>query len=182
MADVARARKLATRIREIIAETLRLQVKDPRLGMLTLTDVKVTPDLRDATVFYTVLGNGVDKAATAVALESARGVLRAAVGRGTGVKFTPTLAFQLDEIPDTARNLEDLLAKARAADEELQRKAAEAEYAGEPDPYKAPHVDSSDDDDDSGDADADADGDSGDGGEPGGADGTVRVNGRPGPA
>ncbi|MDT4941809.1 MAG: ribosome-binding factor, partial [Pseudonocardiales bacterium] len=61
MADVARARKLATRIREIIAETLRLQVKDPRLGMLTLTDVKVTPDLRDATVFYTVLGNGVDK-------------------------------------------------------------------------------------------------------------------------
>jgi ribosome-binding factor A len=141
MADAARARKLATRIREIVAETLRVQVKDPRLGMLTLTDVKITPDLRDATVFYTVLGNGVDKAATAVALESARGVLRSAVGRGTGVKFTPTLTFQLDEIPDTARNLEELLAKARLADEELQRKAAEAEYAGEPDPYKVPHDD-----------------------------------------
>ncbi|MDQ1658293.1 MAG: ribosome-binding factor [Cryptosporangiaceae bacterium] len=141
MADAARARKLATRIREIVADQLRTQVKDPRLGMVTITDVKITADLRDSTVFYTVLGNGVEKAATAVALESAKGVLRAAIGRGTGVKFTPTLAFQPDDIPETARDLEDLLAKARAADEELQRKAAEAEYAGEPDPYKAPRED-----------------------------------------
>jgi ribosome-binding factor A len=146
MADAARARKLATRIREIVADQLRTQVKDPRLGMVTITDVKITADLRDSTVFYTVLGNGVEKAATAVALESAKGVLRAAIGRGTGVKFTPTLAFQPDDIPETARDLEDLLAKARAADEELQRKAAEAEYAGEPDPYKAPREDDDDPD------------------------------------
>jgi ribosome-binding factor A len=148
MADAARARKLATRIREIVADQLRTQVKDPRLGMVTITDVKITADLRDSTVFYTVLGNGVEKAATAVALESAKGVLRAAIGRGTGVKFTPTLAFQPDEIPETARDLEDLLAKARQADEELQRKAAEAEYAGEPDPYKAPRDEDDEDADD----------------------------------
>src|SRR5688572_4803884 len=130
MADAARARKLAVRIREIVAASLRSQIKDPRLGMVTITDTKVTADLRDATVFYTVLGDAIEKFHTASALESARGMLRAAVGRQTGVKFTPTLTFQLDEVPDTARQLEDLLAKARLADEELQRRAAGAEYAG----------------------------------------------------
>jgi ribosome-binding factor A len=145
MADAARARKLAVRIREIVAAALRSQIKDPRLGMVTITDTKITADLRDATVFYTVLGDETDKVGTAAALESARGMLRAAVGRQTGIKFTPTLAFHLDEIPDTARNIDDLLEKARAADEELQRIAANAEYAGEPDPYKAPPEDEDDD-------------------------------------
>jgi ribosome-binding factor A len=137
MVDAARARKLAVRIREIVAETLRTQVKDPRLGMVTVTDVKITGDLRDATVFYTVLGDEIERAATAVALESAKGVLRSAVGRQTGVKFTPTLAFQADLVPDTAREIDDLLAKARLADEELQRRAAGAAYAGDADPYRS---------------------------------------------
>jgi ribosome-binding factor A len=145
MADAARARKLAVRIREIVAAALRSQIKDPRLGMITITDTKITADLRDATVFYTVLGDETDKAGTAAALESARGMLRAAVGRQTGVKFTPTLAFHLDEVPDTARAIDDLLAKAREADEELQRRAAGAQYAGEPDPYRAPPADDEDD-------------------------------------
>jgi ribosome-binding factor A len=146
MADAARARKLATRIREIVADTLRMQVKDPRLGMVTITDAKVTGDLRDATVFYTVLGDDTDRQATAQALESARGVLRSAVGRGTGVKFTPTLAFHLDVVPKTASQLEELLAKAKQADEELQRQAAGAQYAGDPDPYRVP-ADADEDDD-----------------------------------
>jgi ribosome-binding factor A len=136
MADVARARKLAVRIREIVAATLRAQVKDPRLGMVTVTDAKVTPDLREATVFYTVYGDAADQASSAAALESAKGVLRSAVGRQTGVKFTPTLAFSLDQIPDTARHIDELLAVARAADAEVQRAAAEAVPAGEPDPYR----------------------------------------------
>jgi ribosome-binding factor A len=145
MADAARARKLAVRIREIVAATLRSQVKDPRLGMVTVTDTKITGDLRDATVFYTVLGDETERAATAAALESAKGVLRSAVGRQTGVKFTPTLTFLADVVPDTAREIDDLLAKARLADEELQRRAAEAEYAGEPDPYKVPVTDDEED-------------------------------------
>ncbi|GAA3384356.1 30S ribosome-binding factor RbfA [Cryptosporangium minutisporangium] len=136
MADAARARKLAVRIREIVAETLRTQVKDPRLGMITVTDAKVTADLHDATVYYTVYGDETERAATAAALESARGVLRSAVGRQTGVRFTPTLAFSLDEVPNTAKHIDDLLAEARAADAEVQRKAASASYAGEPDPYR----------------------------------------------
>ncbi|MFG1923926.1 30S ribosome-binding factor RbfA [Cryptosporangium sp. NPDC048952] len=136
MADAARARKLAVRIQEIVAENLRTQVKDPRLGMVTVTDVKVTADLHDATVYYTVYGDDADRAATAAALESARGVLRSAVGRQTGVRFTPTLAFTLDEVPTTVNHIDELLAEARAADAEVQRQAAGASYAGDADPYK----------------------------------------------
>jgi ribosome-binding factor A len=147
MVDAARARKLAVRIREIVAATLKTQVKDPRLGMVTITDTKITGDLRDATVFYTVLGDEIERAATAAALESAKGVLRSAVGRQTGVKFTPTLTFSADDIPKNAREIDDLLAKARESDAELQRLAAGKDYAGEPDPYRAPREDSEEEDD-----------------------------------
>jgi ribosome-binding factor A len=139
MADVARARKLAVRIREIVAATLKMQVKDPRVDLITVTDAKVTPDLREATVYYTVYGDTTDQASAAAALESAKGVLRSAVGRQTGVKFTPTLSFFLDQIPDTARHIDELLAVARAADAEVQRAAAEAVPAGDPDPYRQPN-------------------------------------------
>jgi ribosome-binding factor A len=161
MADAARARKLAVRIREIVAETLRKQVKDPRLGMVTVTDAKVTADLHDATVYYTVYGDDEDRAATAAALESARGVLRSAVGRQTGVRFTPTLAFSLDEVPNTAKHIDDLLAEARRADEEVQRKAAGASYAGEADPYKPEPVDEDEDEEPPAAPDADLAGRSG---------------------
>jgi ribosome-binding factor A len=138
MVDAARARKLAVRIREIVAAMVKTQIKDPRLGMLTITDAKVTADLHDATVFYTVYGDVAELEATAAALESAKGVLRSAVGRQTGVKFTPTLTFVLDQVPDTARQIDDLLARAREADAEVQRAAASAVPAGEADPYRRP--------------------------------------------
>ena len=102
MVDVARARKLAVRIREVVATTLELQVKDPRLGMVTITDAKVTPDLREATLYYTVYGDDARAAASsATALESAKGVLRTQVGRQTGVRYTPSLAFVADVVPET---------------------------------------------------------------------------------
>jgi ribosome-binding factor A len=109
--------------------------------MITITDVTVTADLHDANVFYTVYGDTEDRAGTAAALESARGVLRSAVGRQTGVKFTPTLAFTLDAVPERAKQLDVLLAEARRADEEVHRQAVGASYAGEPDPYRAPDPD-----------------------------------------
>ena len=115
MTDNARARKLADRIRVVVAETLQRRIKDPRLGYVTITDTRVTGDLREATVFYTVYGDDEERAASAAALESAKGVLRSEVGRQTGVRFTPTLAFVADALPDNARTIEDLLAKARAA-------------------------------------------------------------------
>jgi ribosome-binding factor A len=136
--DVARARKLAVRIREIVAATLETQVKDPRLGMVTITDAKVTPDLREATLYYTVYGDDVARQESAQALESAKGVLRSTVGKQTGVRYTPSLAFIADVIPETTGRIEDLLAAARAEDARVQELASSAAPAGEADPYRAP--------------------------------------------
>ncbi|WHT17922.1 30S ribosome-binding factor RbfA [Crossiella sp. CA-258035] len=142
MADQARARRLAKRIAQIVASAIEHQIKDPRLAKVTITDAKVTGDLRDATVYYTVLGDTVDSppdlASAAAALASATGVLRSLVGQGTGVRFTPTLAFIADTVPDTARQMDELLAKAREADAEVARIASGASPAGDADPYRAP--------------------------------------------
>jgi ribosome-binding factor A len=137
-AHEARARRLADRIKVIVAETLEMRVKDPRLGFVTITDARVTGDLREATVFYTVYGDEAARAETAAALESARGVLRSEVGRQTGVRYTPSLAFIADALPDSARVIDDLLVRAAAADAAVRASAAGAEYAGEADPYRAP--------------------------------------------
>ncbi|WP_406269683.1 30S ribosome-binding factor RbfA [Actinacidiphila glaucinigra] len=146
MTDTARARKLADRIRVVVAETLQRRIKDPRLGYVTITDTRVTGDLREATVFYTVFGDDEERAASAAALESAKGVLRSEVGRQTGVRFTPTLTFVADAVPENARTIEDLLAKAREADEEVRKTATDASYAGESDPYRKPAEDEDEDD------------------------------------
>jgi ribosome-binding factor A len=136
MVDVARARRLAVRIREVAAATLELQVKDPRLGMVTVTDARVTPDLREATVYYTVLGDAAAMSESAAALASATGVVRAAVGRQTGIRHTPSITFVADTVPGVARDVEDLLATAQAADAELAAARVGATYAGEADPYR----------------------------------------------
>ena len=149
MADPARARKLADRIRVIVAEMLEQRIKDPRLGFVTVTDARVTGDLHDATVYYTVYGSAEEKAATAAALESAKGVLRSEIGRQTGLRFTPTVTFVADAVPENALAIEDLLHQAAAADAEVHQKAAAATYAGEPDPYRNPRADELDEDDDS---------------------------------
>jgi ribosome-binding factor A len=141
MVDQARARRLAKRISKIVATALEHEVKDPRLNMVTVTDTKVTGDLHDATVYYTVLGDDTERSAAAAALTSATGVLRSLVGAGTGVKFTPTLTFVPDAVPDTARHLEDVLAKAREQDAEVARLASGARPAGDPDPYRQPRDD-----------------------------------------
>jgi ribosome-binding factor A len=145
MADPARARKLADRIRVIVAETLETRVKDPRLGFITVTDTRVTGDLQQASVYYTVYGDDAQRADTAAALESAKGVLRSEVGRQTGVRFTPTLSFVADVVPETAQHIEELLRRAADADAEVHRVASVAAFAGDPDPYRAAREDDSDD-------------------------------------
>lgn len=145
MVDNARARKLAKRISQIVAEALEHEVKDPRLSMVTITDTRVTGDLREATVYYTVLGESVDSApdatGAAVALNSANGVLRSRVGQQTGIRHTPSLTFVPDVVPDEARRMEELLARTRESDAEVARLAADASPAGDPDPYRAPRTD-----------------------------------------
>lgn len=136
MSDHARARKLADRIKVIVAETLERRVKDPRLGFVTVTDARVTGDLQHATVFYTVLGDDADRASSAVALESAKGVVRSEVGRRTGIRLTPTLEFVADAVPENAAHIEDLLRRAAEQDARVASMATGAAYAGEPDPYR----------------------------------------------
>jgi len=141
MVDHGRARRLAGRIKQIVANGIETQVKDPRLGMVTITDCRVTGDLHDATVFYTVFGDDVSRAESAEALESAKGVLRSEVGRQTGVRFTPTLTFVPDAVPETAKHIDELLAVAAQADAEVAAVREGARPAGDADPYKKPRAD-----------------------------------------
>jgi ribosome-binding factor A len=147
--DQARANRLAKRIAQIVATALEREVKDPRLAMVTITDARVTGDLHDATVFYSVRGETVDAEpdaeGAAAALASATGVLRSMVGQRTGVRFTPTLAFVRDAIPEGVRKFDDLLAQTRAADAEVARLASGAKPAGDPNPYKVPREDTDED-------------------------------------
>lgn len=142
MVDQARSRRLAKRISQIVAAALESEIKDPRLKMVTITDTRVTGDLQEATVFYTVIGDTVDEdpdtAGVAAALTSATGVLRTLVGAGTGVRRTPSLTFVADVVPTESRRMEELLARTRESDAEVARLAATAEPAGDADPYRVP--------------------------------------------
>jgi ribosome-binding factor A len=148
-----RVRKIADRIKVVVAEMLERRIKDPRLGFVTITDVRVTGDSQQATIFYTVLdATGDDEAAlagTAAALESAKGLLRSEVAKQLGTRTAPTLTFIADALPETARHLDEVLARAKAADDEVAARRV-AQYAGDEDPYKKPReiVEDSDDEGD----------------------------------
>jgi ribosome-binding factor A len=156
MADPARARRLAKRIAMIVASAIEHEIKDPGLVGVTVVDAKVTADLHDATVYYTVLGRTLDDEpdydAAAAALERARGVLRTKVGAGTGVRFTPTLTFARDTTSDSVQRMDELLARARAADADLAKVRSGAKPAGDPDPYRSREPEF-DDGEDNGDGD-----------------------------
>ena len=140
-----RVRKIADRIKVIVAEMLERRVKDPRLGFVTVTDVRVSGDTQQASIFYTVFAldkeqSSEDLTGTAAALESAKGLIRAEVGKQLGMRHVPNLEFIHDALPESARHIDDLLEKARQADAAVAASASAAAYAGEPDPYKKPHV------------------------------------------
>ena len=136
MADPARARKVADRIKTLVAEYVEFRLKDERVGFLTITDVRVTGDLQQASVFYTVFGDDEARSNTAEALAENKGRIRSFVGKGLGIRLTPSLEFFADAIPEGAASLEDALAKARARDAELAEAARNAKPAGDADPYK----------------------------------------------
>ena len=141
MVDHARAARMAKRIQQIVATAIERQIKDPRLEFVTITDARLTGDLHDATVFYTVRGKTVDAepdtAAAEEALTKAKGQLRKIVGDQLSVRFTPTLSFSLDTVPEVSAHFEELLAKAKAQDEALRAQSAGARPAGDEDPYKS---------------------------------------------
>ncbi len=139
--DDARTRRLAERIAKIVAELLERRIKDPRLGFVTVTEARLTNDLREAKVYYTVLGSTEDREESAAALRSATGIIRSEVGRLTGLRYTPSLEFIADALPEDAQRIDELVAVARQKDEELARAREGAQWAGDPDPYKKPAED-----------------------------------------
>jgi ribosome-binding factor A len=145
MVDAARASRLGDRIAQIVAQMLETRIKDPRLGFVTVTEARLTNDLREATVFYTVFGSPEQQADTAAALTSATGVIRSEVGRQTGLRHTPSLTFVADALPDNARQIEELVDRARQADEKLAKVREGAVPAGDPDPYRHPATDEDED-------------------------------------
>ena len=134
---------MADLIREVIAQRLQKGLRDPRMGYVTITDVQVSGDLQHATVFYTVLGSDKERSDSAAALKAATGMLRSEVGRNLSSRLTPTLEFLPDAIPENAAAIEDLLRQARERDEETEKLAQQASYAGDVDPYKQERVDRS---------------------------------------
>ena len=135
MADEGRQRRVAERIRESVARTLERKVKDPRLGFVTITDVRVTGDLQHATIFYTAMGDEDAQKKSRRALESAKGLIRSEVGAALGLRLTPTIAFQQDALPEEAASIEDALRNALQRDAEIAAAAEGKEYAGDASPY-----------------------------------------------
>src|SRR3977135_4346012 len=136
MTDPAKVRRHAERVKELVAEVVRTQIKDPRLGMITITDSRITPDLREATVYYTVFGDVAEQAATAAALDSAKGLLRSTVGKAMGLKHSPTLAFVSDDVQEHVKHIDDLIAVARESDAKVHELGVGATYAGDAQPYR----------------------------------------------
>jgi ribosome-binding factor A len=148
MADAARAAKMADRIKVIVAKTLERGIKDPRLGFVTITDVRVTGDLQHASIFYTVYGSDEERADTGAALKSATGMIRSEVGKNITARLTPSIEFIPDGIPENAALIETLLSEARNRDAEVETLKKTAQYAGDEDPYVKPRVIAADEDDD----------------------------------
>jgi len=151
-----RQARLADRIRVILAERLDKGLRDPRLGFVTLTDVRVTGDLQHASVFYTVLGSQEERDGTAEALKSATGMLRSELAKHLNVRLIPSLEFIADAIPENAGHIADLLREARERDEAVAGLAATATYAGDADPYVKPREFEEVEDDDTAEDDAKA--------------------------
>jgi ribosome-binding factor A len=137
---------MADRIKVIVAKRLERGIKDPRLGFVTITDVRVTGDLQHASVFYTVYGTDEERADTAAALKSATGMLRSEVGKNITARLTPSLEFIADGIPENAALIDSLLTEARNRDTEVAALATTATYAGDEDPYVKPRSFDEDDD------------------------------------
>lgn len=137
--------KVGDRIKVVVAQMLERRVKDPRLGFITITDVRMTGDGQQASVFYTVMGDQKQRDDTAAALRSATGLIRSEVGKQLGTRITPSITFFLDSVPETAKEIEELLAKVKASDDEVLARTEGAAYAGDPDPYKKPAVDDDED-------------------------------------
>ncbi|KAA8829698.1 30S ribosome-binding factor RbfA [Bifidobacterium myosotis] len=146
-----RAARIAALIQRVVASSLERELHDKRLTSITITEVRVTNDLQIAKIYWTQLGHegkeSGERKRARQALDQAKGHLRSLVGSKAGLRLTPQLQFVFDEVPGEAHEIEDILVMARKRDEELARVRANAQYAGDADPYKHDDEPAEDDDD-----------------------------------
>ena len=117
MSTGTRPARVGAQIQTLLAEALSRGLKDPRIGMVTITSVDVTADLRDARVYWTSHGTELEMKATAAGLEAARGYLRREVSRSLGLRVSPELRFTYDEAIDRGERIEKLLREVKREDE-----------------------------------------------------------------
>jgi ribosome-binding factor A len=112
MANPARLRRVAEQIQRELSEILRLELKDPGVGMITITDVEMSPDLTHAKVFFTTLGDAEALKRTTLGLKRASGFLRSALGHRISIHSTPELHFEYDESVERGVRLSQLINEA----------------------------------------------------------------------
>jgi ribosome-binding factor A len=126
------------RIKVIVAEMLERRIKDPRLGFVTVTDVRVTATPSNATIFYTVLGEDESIASTAAALESAKGLIRSEVAKQFGMRHVADAGRSSDRCPSRRGDRRTVGEGPRPSDDEPSAHRETNAYAGDEDPYKKP--------------------------------------------
>jgi ribosome-binding factor A len=142
-------RRVNESVRAVVADGLG-ELKDPRIGMVTVTGVVVTPDLAEARVFVSVFGNDKKRAATLAGLDSARGVLQARINRQLSLRRTPTLTFAYDDSVERGvrmtKLIEDVSADLPAEQHEADLRDADPRHANAQDEDLQPHQDADDED------------------------------------
>jgi ribosome-binding factor A len=107
--DYQRSDRVGDLLIEVIAELLRREIRDPRVGAVTLTAAKVSRDLRHARIYFNLLGGQRDAKNALEGLKSATGFIRSKVGRQLDLRFVPTIEFFYDETEDEAQRIDELL-------------------------------------------------------------------------
>ena len=106
-----RLERLSNDIKHHICDIISRHVKDPRLGFITITEVKVSPDMHHAKIYFTVLGEGKEKKDSQDAINSASGFIRKELASCMNIRYTPELDFRLDEAKECSKNIDDIFKK-----------------------------------------------------------------------
>jgi len=116
--STTRRQRVASLLREELSRIIRVEMNDPRLGFISITDISVTPDLRTAHVYVSVFGTPEEQNSSITALEHARGYLRSTLGREVNMRHTPELVFHLDRSIERGAHIFELLKEIETKDGE----------------------------------------------------------------
>lgn len=112
-----RAERVSDQIKREVSQIIERLLKDPGIGFVTITGVEMTDDLREAKIFYSVLGNEQKKKDTKIALERATGFIQAEIGKRIRIRHTPIISFKYDKSIEYGAHIEELIKKIHQEDE-----------------------------------------------------------------